>query len=250
LFEGYDWITVIERSDPADQLYSHTSFAKTVNYAYESVQKICRSRQLEFDFIGKTDAAVILDNDYFERLIEILAYSSNIAFACGIGCLKVSGKVITTPVNRSDKLQGLNDIRLYRRDFFEGIGGYPITPSPDTVLFVKAIQSNWGVEISDKTFFIKTRVGGSQPGIWKGYKLKGQYLFYLGYHPLLAFLLSAYHTIKIPPHYQGMAMFYGFLRSALRRDERIQDGQIIDYFWRIRPKEVLAASFKRKGDGT
>ena len=250
MFKGYDWIAVVERSDPADYLYSHASFAKTVNFAYESAQKICRSRQLEYDFIGKTDAAVILANNYFETLIELLTYCSNIAFSCGIQRLRIDGKTITIPVNRYDKLQGLNDIRLYSRDFFEEIGGYPITPSPDTVLFVKAIRSNWNVEISDKTFFIKKRLGGSQLGIWKGYKLKGQHQFYLGYHPFLAFALSVYHTVKIPPHYQGIAMFYGFLTSALRGDERIQDRQIIDYFWRIRPKDVLMASCRLKGRRT
>ena len=37
-------------------------------------------------------------------------------------------------------LTGYNDIRLYRRDFFEQVNGYPISYSPDSVLLIKAIN--------------------------------------------------------------------------------------------------------------
>lgn len=250
IFEGHEWVSVFERRDRADCLYSHLSFAKTLNFAYECALETCRSRQLEFDMIGKTDASVLLEKDYFQRLIEVLTSNSNIAFACGIQHLRVGGKTIISPVNQTDRMQGLNDIRLYRRDFFEGVGGYPVTPSPDAVLFVKAIRNGWDVEVSNRTFFVKKRLGGSKPGIWNGYKLKGRCMYYLGYHPFLACALSAYHSFKMPPHYQGIAEFYGFLASALSLDERIPDPQIIDYFWRIRPKEVIVASLKHRGRET
>src|SRR5690606_4757722 len=165
LFSNYDWIQVIRQKKFYDKGYSHKNFAQAINEGFEYSRQFCEHNGLHYTFIGKTDATPILKENYFEYLIKEMGVNSNMVITCGEQVLKYDGKVYNI------KSSAFNDIRLYRRDFFEDVEGYPIFYSPDVILLIKAKNMGRDVEIVHETNFIKPRLGGSKEGIWKGYFL-------------------------------------------------------------------------------
>jgi hypothetical protein len=128
---------------------------------------------------------------------------------------------------------------LYRKGFFDDINGYPITYSPDTVILIKAIQNNQKILVSNKTSFIKNRLGGSKIGVWNGYFLKGKGMYILGYHPLLMLMNALFFSVTYYPHYQGIAVIFGYLTNFFNNTEKINDKQIRVYFREKRIKEII-----------
>lgn len=239
IFVDYNWVYIIKQTNFLEDGYGHINFAKAINEGYAAVKKICDEKQIKYDYVGKTDATPVLCNDYFETLISKMDIDGRLAITCGIQKIVNHNTQIKIEPLKSIPLSGFNDIRLYKKQFFEEIKGYPLTPSPDSILLIKALKREWEVKVITETSFIKPRLGGSKIGIWSGSKLKGKYMYMLGYHPLLAILNALQVSRKIPPHYQFIPMIIGFLTSALKRDKKIEDIEIKEYYGEKRLKEVL-----------
>lgn len=89
------------------------------------------------DYVGVVDADVALQSDYFERLVTTMNEKPSAAIATGlIGETTDKGSTIWRPSGAA---------RLYRRRFLEMVGGFPVYPSPDSALSIKA--RNRGLEI-------------------------------------------------------------------------------------------------------
>ena len=241
LFEDYEWIHVIKQTTFFEKGYSHANFAAGFNDCYEYAKKICTENNIKYSFIGKTDATPVLANNYFEVLIEEMNNDPNLAFTCGLQQdeFKNSKQVLNQFAGISNI--GINDIRMYSREFLEEMERYPNTYSPDVVLQIKALNRGWKVKLTERTYFVETRLGGSKIGVWKGYKLKGRGMYVLGYHPLLTLLNAIYFFVKIPPYYQGCAIIHGYLISFIKKEEKINDTEVIEYFWNKRLKEIIHA---------
>jgi hypothetical protein len=193
---------------------------------------------MDFPYVGKVDATVVPAADYFEKLMSEMTKDRRLAFSCGIEHLQVDGKVITIRHLKTDRMIGFNDIRLYRSEFLKEMGGYPLSFSPDSILIVKALRRGWDVRIVPGAHYTESRIGGYKIGVWKGYVLKGMGMYFLGYHPVLV-VLNAVFNSRLPPHYQGLAMSFGYVSSAIKRSETTADKEVFDFFRHQRPKEVI-----------
>jgi len=246
IFADYDWVYIIKQMNFLEDGYGHINFAKAINEGYKTVKEICREKQIKYDYIGKTDATPILCENYFEILLSEMTKNDKLAITCGIQKIIYNDNEFKIKPSRNSPLSNFNDIRLYRKDFFEEINGYSLTPSPDSVLLIKAKNRNWGVKVVEDTYFKKPRLGGSKIGMWNGSKLKGKYMHVLGYHPILAIINAMENSRKIPPHYQFIPMIIGFLTSALKRDKKVEDIEIREYYGEKRLKEVLNSLIRLK----
>lgn len=224
LLGSEDWIEVVESSSYAIECYGPQSFARTVNTALD------RAMAYDVEYIGKTDAHVALDHNYFELLITKMEQDNNLAICCGIQNIDINGHRYSISGGRDDPLVGFNDIRLYRRSFLQGVGGYPICYQPDTVLLVKAIVRGMRTQVFPQVSFSVRRQGGTKIGQWKGNLQRGRGLYSIGYPPLYALLFSLYYS-RLPPHYQCLAMITGYLSGFLHKD-RIEDQEVVGYLSR------------------
>ncbi|MEN6554071.1 MAG: glycosyltransferase [Methanobacterium sp.] len=234
LTENYEWIHVIKQDNLFEKGYGHINFAEAINEGYEHAKNLCACNGIKYDYIGKLDAAVSLENEYFEVLMEEMENNDNLAFTCGIVhfILGDNTRIVAKPSSKSETF-GAHDIRLYRKNFFEEMKGYPLNYSPDTILLIKAINRKWDVKTLTSTYYEKKRlggVGGSKQGVWSSYKLKGKAMYCLGYDMIFLFLNSFYISIKFPPHYQGFAIIHGYILSIINQDKKIDDKEIRDYF--------------------
>jgi len=245
LFEGYDWIHVIQQKQFFEKGYSHKNFAEAINEGYSYAKKLCSENGINYSFVGKTDATPILAKNYFETLLTEMKKDPRIAITCGSQKLHYKDKKIDVKPLRGIPLTAFNDIRLYRKEFFEEMGGYPLAPSPDGILLIKAKNRGWKVKIIPETYFVKPRLGGSKIGIWKGNKSKGKTMYVLGYNLLLMLFNALYLSFKFPPHYQALPIIWGYLLSAIRREEKIEDEEILEYYGKKRLKEVIYALLSR-----
>jgi len=241
LFDGNDWIHVIRQRRFPRTGYHHVNLAQAVNEAYECAKVICKERAVAFSFVGKTDATVVLPENYFETLLSEMKREPMLGVASGVEVGWYKGRIIRNEPIDNLALTGFTDIRLYRKSFFEQVGGYPLTPSPDGSLLVKAVNRGWQVKVFKGLSCFEYRIGGSKIGIWHGNKLKGKLMYELGYNPLLYFLLTTYTAIRNPPYYQAVPALYGYCLSAVRRERRIDDDEIKEYFGHTRLQEVVRA---------
>jgi len=239
IFSEYSWIHVIKQNKFFEHGYSHLNFAQAINEGYAYGEKICLSNNQSFNFVGKTDATPLLSKNYFEVLLSFMLSESNLAICCGTQTICYKTKQIKIKSISNISMTGYNDIRLYNRKFFQNVGGYPLTPSPDAVILIKAINERWATKIIHEAHFIKPRLGGSKIGIWKGNVLKGKNLYVLGYNPVLFLISSMCTTLSVPPYYQLFPMFEGFIISALKKEEKINDRDILNYFGKQRIVDLI-----------
>ena len=243
LFKDYEWVHIIKQKRFFEKGYGYKNFAEAINEGYSYAKNLCIKKQIYYSFIGKTDATPILNKDYFEILLEEMKEDNRLAITCGFQKLHYKNqKIYITPLYKIP-LTGFNDIRLYRKEFFEEIGGYPLAPSPDGILLIKAKNKGWKVKVVRDAYFVKPRLGGSKIGIWEGCKLMGKGMYILGYHPLLMLLNVLYNSIRFPPHYQLLPMIWGYFLGTIQHEKKIEDNEILEYFGKKRLKEVIYAFF-------
>ncbi len=243
LFRGHEWIHVIHQRVFHGQGYADENMSAAINEGYECAKKLCADRHVDYSYVGKTDATPILQPDYFETLHKEMEKDPQLAFTCGIERLKYRGKTKEVKPFRNLSNDGYNDIRLYRKEFLDQIGGYSLTPSPDAVSMVKAANRGWEYAIVEQTYFVKPRLQGAKIGVWAGNKAKGTKLYRLGYHPILLLLLAMVNSIKFPPHYQAVPMTLGYVSSAVRRITRVDDKEVREYYGRDRLYELFYRLF-------
>lgn len=244
IFKEYKWIYIIKQNQFFEKKYSHRNFAQAVNEGYEYAKSISYNKGIIYSFIGKIDATVILMKDYFEILLSEMEKDPKLAIICGLQVLYYKGKNIYFRPLPSIRFTGFNDIRLYRKEFFENICGYPLTSSPDGNLLIKAVNREWKIKVTNETYHVETRLGGSKIGTWKGMKLKGKAMYTLGYHPILMCLNAFYTSLKFPPYYQGLPMILGYILGVIRRDEKILDEEILQYYGEKRLKDIIHSIFR------
>lgn len=239
LFETYPWVHVIRQKHLHEEGYSYINMSAAINDGYSYAKHLAEKTCTAFSYVGKTDATPLLKENYFERLHSEMEKNPTLAITCGTQ--KILRGTKTRPVKPLGKLSysAFNDIRLYRRGFFEEIGGYSLTRSPDTVALVKATRRGWKSKIVETTYFTKPRLGGAKRGLWRGNESKGRAMYELGYHPLLFLFNAVTLSVLFYPHYQVLPMTLGYISSAIARAKRIDDDEILAYFWHERLKEVL-----------
>ena len=239
LFSDYEWIKIINQQDFFMGNAGYKNMSAGINEGYELAKKQCAANYTTYYYVGKTDATPVLQPDYFATLHAEMEKNPKLAFCCGIERLKYRAKTKEVKPLRNFPSTGYTDVRLYRKEFFDEIGGYPLTPCPDSVAQLKASRKGWKYKIVDSTYYIEPRLGGAKVGFWAGNKKKGQSLYELGYHPLMFLLHATYDTATLPPHYHIIPQTLGYLSSAIRREKKIDDDEVRDYFWKERLREVL-----------
>lgn len=76
---------------------------------------------------------------------------------------------------------------------------------------------------------IQKRKTSAANGLWSGYLKNGWMAYYLGKNSFMA-LLNVLHLSVKSPYYTGIAYFWGYFSSAIRREKKIQDPEVRAYY--------------------
>ena len=236
----HPWIQSIRLPSRPRDITFHYAFVCTQGFEY--AVRYADENGIPFGYIGLLDADTCLTDTYFEHLIAAFEKDPRLGIASGGIYYK-----------RNGNLEWINDLekdpvgtgRLWRKECFFETGGYRVEPSPDSISNIKAILHGWKIQSFKEIIAVQTRPTSGAEGVWKGYIINGKNAHYLNKHPLLV-LLNCIDFTRQKPYYIGIAYVYGYLRGIIRRDKKIEDKEIKDYYWNKRIREYLPRFFHLK----
>ncbi|KAF5430704.1 Glycosyltransferase involved in cell wall bisynthesis [Candidatus Methanophagaceae archaeon] len=227
----YEWIHGILLEGGFRDLGKHVY--SVYNKGFEFAIEYCKAHNIHFDYIGNVDADMILEIEFFEKLIKEFEKNRELGIASGSG-YDFNNKLIMDTRNYIP----LGGIRLWRKECYEETGGYPISYSADAVSNVLARLKGWKTERFNEIKAIQTRRTSSAEGLWKGYKKYGEATYFINFHPLYV-LIKGLKLLFESPYYTGFAYLHGYISSALKKLGKIDNEEIRDYFYWHKSKEVI-----------
>jgi hypothetical protein len=169
---------------------------------------------------------MILENNFFEKIIDRFEKDPNLGIASGSAMYKDADKLVPEEGRENLPIGGL---RVWRRECFLETGGFPISYSPDSVSNVLAILRGWGTKKFNDIVGIQTRRTSSAEGLWKGYKTKGESDYYRDYHPLYAVLKCVKYSLT-SPSYIGIAYMEGYVNGIIRIRKKLDIPEVRKYY--------------------
>ncbi len=237
----YSWIESLNLKEHPRDLGEHYAFV--CNMGFDHAIKIAEDRGIEWSFMGLFDSDIIVEQNYIERLINEFEKNPKLGLASGHVFTLLNGEERPNVI-REDLPEG--GCRLWRKECFNETGYYVIAYSPDNIATTRAKIKGWDTKWFSDLKAISTRPLAGEEGHWKEYKGFGIYSHYVNLHPFFS-LLKGLRYLKRKPYYIGVAFLYGYLLSVILQKEKIDDEEIRDYYWRQRPKEMVAGFLKNLG---
>jgi glycosyltransferase involved in cell wall biosynthesis len=237
----HPWISSLSLPPSSGGLDEH--FAEVVQYGFIQLQSKARKRGIIYHLIGKMDADVFFDVHCFSSLVREFEKDESLGIASPslhFGTASHLGHEFDL-VEESDI--ALSDhpsdgVRLYRRQCFEEIGGIEIVRASDSVAEAKAMMRGWGLRRFGHIPAGTSRKAHKSISLWSRWAFTGSLAHYLGYNPLLVLGRFCFETIFGRPRYRSLAYAWGYLGSCLRREDRIKDAEILNYFRFRRHREI------------
>lgn len=247
LSKQYRWIHLKKQEKFVSEC-GHINFSIGVREGYEFVKQMCISAEINYDYVGKVDADVLIPEDFFEILIKSFDEDSQLGIVSGASYTLKPGIKLGTydEVRENDIIRDryipyeLADKRLYRKQYLDMIGGFPESKySPDTVLLTKFRLRGWRVKSLDIVKIYNLREdSGIERCSWKSNKLMGSSRYYLDYNPIL-FIIGAIYSSTNKPLHGTLAYFFGFFSSMVKQECKIDDPEIRSYFREKRMAEII-----------
>jgi glycosyltransferase involved in cell wall biosynthesis len=174
----------------------------------------------DFTHIGKLDADIELPPDYFEGLLERFAADSELGIAGGTLLERSGGDWQPTKIP-TYHVRGA--VKLYSRECFMAIGGIEERLGWDTIDETYARMRGYATRSLPELAARHHRPVATRGGTLRGRARHGQCAYVLRYGAWWVALRSLKVACSRPYGFSGVAFLYGYLRSALRRDDRVED---------------------------
>lgn len=197
------------------------------------------------EVVVKLDADVSFDHNYFAAHLAAFAADSRLGIAGG-ACLEEEDGVWTRRHVTGDHVRGAS--RAYRRECLADV--VPLVPRVgwDGIDELKAAVCGWQTAILPGLVFHHHRaVGARDGGRGVRWARQGKASYFMGYRFSYIVLRTLHHMRRNPA---AAAMLWGYLRSALARDERYDDAVVRAYLrrqqsWRRIPGRAREALGRR-----
>jgi poly-beta-1,6-N-acetyl-D-glucosamine synthase len=174
----------------------------------------------DYTHVGKFDGDVELPPDYLERILDRLAQDPELGMAGGelVEPRRGSWKRIRIP---DYHVHGA--MKLYTRECFTAIGGIQERLAWDTIDETYARMRGYRTQTFGDLEGRHHRPMASADGQLRGWARFGECAWILHYSAPWVLMRSAKVAAGPPPLLAGAAFVWGYVRSALRRVERVPD---------------------------
>ena len=212
----HDWIQIVTRADRG-----HRAVGPGVIDAFYSGYEVVQPD--DYDFLCKLDLDLRLPPRYFEILMERMHADARIATCSGKAWIEEHGHLVD---ERHGDETSLGMTKFYRVDRFKAIGGFVREVMWDGIDCHRCRMNGW-IACSwnePELRFVHLRpMGSSQQGVYTGRMRHGfgQYFMGTGFVFMAASALSRLN--QKPYVLGGLAMLWGWLKSALQRKPRYGD---------------------------
>jgi glycosyltransferase involved in cell wall biosynthesis len=204
----------IQAGRPGEDRLTIAAEARAFNAALATVDLT------EFTHVGKLDADVELPSDYMERLLEHFAAEPQLGVAGGTLLERGGGSWRPTKVP-AYHVRGA--LKLYSRECFEAIGGIEERLGWDTIDETYARMHGYATRSLPDLAARHHRPVATRGGTLRGRARHGHCAYILRYSPWWVALRSFKVACSRPLGLSGIAFIYGYARSAVRREDRVED---------------------------
>ena len=233
LSKSYDWIYIKKGEKFKRDLSFHIS--DIVDTSIKEALLICSNKNIDIDYFGQIDADMVLDRDFFEKIIKKFRDNSKLGIASGTVTYK-EGKNIIIEKGRDNQPNG--GLRVWRKKCFIETGGFPKSYSADSVSNVLAKLKGWEIRIFNDISGIHLRKTSSAEGLWKGFRVRGESDYYRDYHPIYILLKFLKYTIQ-PPFYTGISYINSYVNCVLKRKNKMMDHPEVRKYYRNKHLEII-----------
>ena len=184
-----------------------------------------------YDFVGKLDADIELEPDYFQRLLACFAVEPQLGVAGGT-LLEDDGRGWRRTKVPDYHVRGA--LKLYRRVCLERIGGIEERLGWDTIDETYAPMHGYSTRSLPDLLARHHRSVATRGGTLRGRARHGRCAYILGYPAWWVALRSPKVAAERPFGVSGLAFLYGYAHSAISSEYRVED----DRFKRFVRKEL------------
>lgn len=213
----YPWIKVLRREDRGFRKLGG-GVIDAFYHGYDTLNPD------EFAYSCKFDLDLDLPPEYFQRMIERMEGNSRLGTCSGKPYFPgPDGRLISEKCGDENSV-GM--IKFYRTACFRQIGGYVRYLMWDGIDGHRCRMRGWVAESWDDPAvrFIHLRpMGTSHKNWWTGRVRHGVGQYYMGTHPIYMLASGLFRMARPPVMVGGLAMLWGYARSAFQRGERYED---------------------------
>lgn len=192
----------------------------------------------DYNYIVKLDGDLIFPECYFEKCFERFAQNGSLGIGGGIVYSIVNGNK-TLEKNPIFHVRGAT--KIYRRECWETIGGIERLTGWDTIDEVKANMHGWKTMTFPELEVIQLRRTGSMNGSFNNMVKNGRANYISHYHPLFVIIKAFRRAFKKPFLMESIAILYGYVGAAIKRENRIDDINFRNY---IRNQQLRKITFR------
>jgi glycosyltransferase involved in cell wall biosynthesis len=226
--EQYPWIRLVNH-EKKEQRAAGAKVVRAFYLGYRSINE-------PYDLLTKLDADLELPPDYFQRMVAMFGAAPRLGIAGGTIAIEQNGEWVYENFSDVDHVKGA--FKTYRRQCFEDIGGLRASIGWDTADELLARYHGWEIQVDNSLQVRHYRALGAETGSIKIRVKVGHGMYRLRY----GFFITLISAIKAgylnrPYGLTGLAVFWGWLRSFLRRDAFMvspEEGRFIRQFRRQR----------------
>jgi poly-beta-1,6-N-acetyl-D-glucosamine synthase len=243
----HGWIEVITRQDRGRRAVG-PGVIEAFYAGYESIDPD------EYDYLCKLDLDLRLPPRYFEGLMERMEANPTIATCSGKAYIEKTRGLVR---ERHGDETSLGMTKFYRVSRFKEIGGFVHEVMWDGIDCHRCRMMGWvacSFDDSDLRFVHLRPMGSSQKGIYTGRMRHGYGQYFMG-TGFLYMAVSAVNRMADKPYVLGgLAMLWGWLKSALQAKPRYDDPEfrmfLRRYQWRalmVGKKRAIEEIHREKG---
>ena len=212
----HSWIRIVTRKDRGHRAVG-PGVIDAFYAGYETIDPD------DFAFICKLDLDLRLPPRYFEILIQRMVAQPRMATCSGKAYIEEGGKLVA---ERHGDETSLGMTKFYRVEAFKQIGGFVREVMWDGIDCHECRRQGWIARSWDEPDlrFVHLRpMGSSQQSVYTGRMRHGFGQYFMG-TGIVYMAASALLRMTQRPYVVGsLAMFWGYLRSALKRTPRYGD---------------------------
>lgn len=192
----------------------------------------------DYNFIGHLDADISLDDDYYEKIIDIFINKENLGLAGGFVYEPDKCTFSRLKFNNSHSVPGA--VQLFRRRCYEEIGAFlPLRHGgEDWYAEVKSRMLGWEVQSYPALKVYHHKVGRTR-GTMKEIIREGRMDYTLGSHPIYEIMKCLSRMKQKPYIVSGFVRLLSFLYGYLEREKRLVADDFVQYLRREQLMQIL-----------
>ncbi len=212
----HPWIRVIKRQDRGVRAVG-PGVVEAFYFGYDQIET------KEYDYICKMDGDIEIGPEYFSTLVEYFEKDPQLGSASGKIFIEADGGLVEERAS-DEMVAGM--VNFYRRECFEGIGGFVRQVHWDGIAYHKARITGWrtrSVRNPKLAIIHKRLMGSSHQGIWHGRMRWGRGQYFMGTHPVYIVPMGVYRMAEKPFIIGGLGIICGYFKAMLEGMQRYEE---------------------------